>query len=240
MQVREIYDLLDEISPFSSQASWDNSGLNVGSMNSEVQRVYLGLDVDSFSVEEMENESLLIVHHPLIFKELKSLNFDRYPSSLIQKLIRKNISVVAMHTNFDLSHLNRYVVSEVLGFKTCVTEEYICYFEPQTSFEEIVLDVKKAFGMETTRVVKCNNFVQRCALTTGSGGDLINRVDADCFISGDLKYHTALEARENSLSLIEVGHFESEQYFSECLSFHLKNLPLKVIMSNYKNPFEYR
>ena len=50
----------------------------------------------------------------------------------------------------------------------------------------------------------------------------------------------ALEAKENNLSLIDIGHFESECYFPECLAIYLKNLPLKAIMSNSKNPFEYK
>ncbi len=88
--------------------------------------------------------------------------------------------------------------------------------------------------------MECKKHIKRCAITTGSGGDLIGGVDADCYLSGDFKYHQALEAKENSLSLIDIGHYESERYFAAALEPHLKNLPLKVIMSNSKNPFTYK
>lgn len=240
MQLREIYDFLDALSPFASQASWDNSGLLIGSMQGEVEQIYLSLDIDSALITEIAPNSLVITHHPLIFSGLKKLDFDQYPSSLIQKMMAKNCALIAMHTNFDLSHLNRYVLSEVLGFDHFVCEEFICYFEVNMSFEDLALHVKNVLGLEFLRCVKAQDFIHRCALTTGSGGDLIGKIEADCFISGDFKYHQALEAKENKLSLIDMGHFESESYFSACLGEHLKKLPLKAIMSNSKNPFEYK
>lgn len=240
MQLREIYDFLDTLSPFATQASWDNSGLLIGSMQGEVEQIYLSLDMDSTLVEEIAPNSLVITHHPLLFSGLKKLDFEKYPSSLIQKIMAKNCALIAMHTNFDLSHLNRYVISQVLGFNDFVCDEFVCYFEANMPFEDLALHVKNVLGLDVLRCVKARNFIHRCAFTTGSGGDLIGHIKADCFISGDFKYHQALEAKENKLSLIDMGHFESERYFSACLGEHLKKLPLKAIMSNSKNPFEYK
>ncbi len=240
MLIREIYDYLDTLSPFSTQAAWDNSGLLIGSFDTLIEQVYLSLDIDSDLVEILEPHSLVITHHPLIFSGLKKLNFGRYPSHLIRKMMEKQCSLIAMHTNFDISHLNAYVTQKVLGFESFTCKDFVCYFDVNQSFDTFVLHVKQAFGLEHVRCVKAQNFIQKCALTTGSGGDLIGTIEADCFLSGDFKYHQALESKENKLSLIDIGHFESERYFSACLSEHLKKMSLKVIMSNSKNPFEYK
>jgi len=239
MQLGEIYDYLDTLSPFSTQAAWDNSGLLIGSREDKIEQIYVSLDIDSALLEEVTPHSLIITHHPLIFSGLKQLNFAKYPANLIQTMVQKNIGLITMHTNFDVSHLNAYVASK-LGL--CITEskEFVVYSDVNQSFEELVLHVKKSLGVEQLRVVKASEWVHRCALTTGSGGDLIGKIDADCFLTGDLKYHQAFEAKENKLSLIDIGHFESERYFPECLAIYLKNLPLKAIMSNSKNPFEYK
>ena len=239
MRLSEVYAYLDELSPFSTQASWDNSGLLIGRFDDEVKQIYLSLDIDSALLDEVKENSLIITHHPLIFSGLKALTFDTYPSSLIQKMVQKDISLIAMHTNFDLSHLNRYVASK-LGFRITHSQEYVAYLEVNQSFDDFVATVKKCFDLEPIRFVKAKEWVGSCALTTGSGGDLIRVVKADCFLSGDFKYHQALEAKENNLSLIDIGHFESERYFPECLSKYLDILPLKAIMSNSKNPFEYK
>ena len=239
MRLGDIYDYLDTLSPFSTQASWDNSGLLIGQKSDEIEHLYLSLDVDSALLDEVPENALIVTHHPLIFAGLKQLNFAKYPSSLIQKMVQKKISLIAMHTNFDLSHLNAYVVSK-LGFTISESQEYVAYFDVNMSFEDLSTHVKRVFGIDNLRVVKASSWVRRCALTRGSGGDLIAKIDADCFLSGDLKYHQALEAKENNLSLMDIGHFESERYFPECLAENLKNFPLKAIMSNSKNPFEYK
>ena len=240
MQLKQIYKILDELSPFELQASWDNSGLQVGEMDDDVKQVYLSLDVDSSLLEEVKENSLIVVHHPLIFKGLKRLDSSIYPSKLIKKMIKKDISLVAMHTNFDITHLNKYVVSEVLGYKDITCDGHICYFDVDCSFEELALHVKSALGLDIVRSVGNKKQVKRCALTTGSGGDLIGEVEADCFLSGDFKYHQALEAKENNLNLLDIGHFESESHFPACLSKNLINFPLKAIITNSKNPFSYK
>ncbi|MDD3342239.1 MAG: Nif3-like dinuclear metal center hexameric protein [Sulfurospirillaceae bacterium] len=240
MLVREIYDYLNTLSPFVTQETWDNSGLLLGTMDTEIERIYLSLDIDSDLVGTLEPHSLVITHHPLIFKGLKQLDFGLYPANVIQKLIAKNCALIAMHTNFDISHLNKYVLKNILGYEHIQCQNHICYFDVNQSFDAFALHVKSAFSLEHLRVVQAKSFIKRCALTTGSGGDLIREVEADCFLSGDFKYHQALEAKENKLSLMDIGHFESESYFSVCLGEHLKKLSLKVIMSNSKNPFEYK
>lgn len=239
MKLGDIYAYLDTLSPFATQASWDNSGLLIGQKSDEIESVYLSLDIDSSLLEHIPQNALIITHHPLIFSGLKQLNFSKYPSNLIQKMVQKKISLIAMHTNFDLSHLNAYVVAK-LGFTVRETKEYVAYFDVNMSFEDFSEHVKRVFDIENLRVVKASSWIGRCALTSGSGGDLIAKIDADCFLSGDLKYHQALEAKENNLSLMDIGHFESERYFPECLAKNLKNFPLKAIMSNSKNPFEYK
>ncbi|ACZ12669.1 Nif3-like dinuclear metal center hexameric protein [Sulfurospirillum deleyianum] len=238
MRLGDIYDYLDALSPFSTQASWDNSGLLIGSRDDVIERIYLSLDSDTSLLEEVVENSLIITHHPLIFSGLKQLDFNRYPSSLIQTMVQKKIALIAMHTNFDLSHLNPYVAS-LLGFKLLRCEGFVCYYEVNQPFEEFVLHVKSVFQLEHVRIVQAKEWIKTCAITTGSGGDLIRMIEADCFLSGDFKYHQALEAKENKLSLIDIGHFESERYFPECLALHLKNFPLQAIMSNSKNPFQY-
>lgn len=239
MRLGDVYAYVDTLSPFSTQASWDNSGLLVGSMDDEVSQIYLSLDVDTTLLENIEEQSLIITHHPLIFSGLKQLDFAKYPARLIQTMVQKKISLIAMHTNFDLSHLNAFVAS-TLGLPITESRDFVAYCDVDVSLEDLILHVKKTLGLSTIRSVRAKERIRRCALTTGSGGDLIRSIDADCFLSGDFKYHQALEAKENGLSLIDIGHFESERYFGACLEPHLKNLPLKVIMSNSKNPFEYK
>ena len=90
MKLKEIYDFLDKISPLELQEKWDNSGLVVGDMSRDVSEIVLSLDVDEDTIEAAKEGTLFIVHHPLIFGKLTELDFTKYPSNLIEKLILKS------------------------------------------------------------------------------------------------------------------------------------------------------
>jgi len=239
MKISQIYEFLNELSPFELQESWDNSGLLLGDFNQDVKKIVLSIDVDESLIDSIDNDSLLITHHPLIFGGLKQLEFNKYPANLIQKMIKKNISNIAMHTNFDQTHLNEYVATEVLGYKIAQKDGFVAYLDVDEEFDEFAKKVSLAFGLPHARCVKSSNRVKRVALTTGSGCSLLKSIDADCFLTGDVKYHDAMEARSIKLSLIDIGHFESEHFFAQILHQHLKNLGLEAIISSSKNPFTY-
>ncbi|WP_187647868.1 Nif3-like dinuclear metal center hexameric protein [Nitrosophilus labii] len=237
MKVKEIYNILDEISPFELQESWDNSGLQIGSSDDEVDRVVVSMDIDFELLSSLDVKTLVVTHHPLIFKGIKELDFSSYPSNLIKEFIKKDISLISMHTNFDKTHLNSYVAKKVLGFSSAICEDFICYFEVDKSFEEMVRLVKEAFSLEKVRVLKCKERIKSVALTTGAGGSLIKDVKADLFLTGDIKYHDAMEAKSLGLSLIDIEHYSSECFFGQILADELKKNQIEAIISSTKNPF---
>ncbi len=240
MRLEAIYNALNELSPFEMQASWDNSGLILGSYDQEVTNVVLSIDIDEELLESVEEGSLIITHHPLIFSGIKSMDFATYPSKLLAKMIEKKIANIAMHTNFDLTHLNAYVAEKVLGQRVLNRDEYLIYFDVETSFASFSADVAEAFGLTHIKsVVAHDREIRRVALCTGSGASMISEIDADLFLTGDIKYHDAMEAKMLGLNMIDIGHFESERFFGEILAEDLKNLGLTVIISSSKNPFTY-
>lgn len=241
MKIREIYEILDEIAPFEAQEKWDNSGILIGNLDSEISgKIYLSLDLDSALVDETDENSLFIIHHPLIFKGLKSINPAKYPSNLIYKLIAKNCSLIAMHTNFDKYILNKGVASRILKYEIVEEREFLVSMKSEFSFDELCVDVKKKLGISNLRVVKSHNRAKKIALCTGSGAELLENLDdIDCFLTGDLKYHIALESLENGVNLIDINHFESERYFGEFLAPFLQKFQNQVIIAGSINPFTY-
>ena len=243
MKIQNIYNFLNKLSPFSYQEKWDNAGLIVGSFDDEIEKIYISIDLDEELIDEVENNSLIITHHPLIFSGLKRVNYDSYSTKLLQKLIKKDISLISMHTNIDKTHLNKYVVSEILGFKIENTDEFISYANVNMNFNDLVKHVSDKLNLKTTKAVKCNDFIKNVAIVTGSGMSLIGEVKADCFLTGDIKYHDAMEAKARAISLIDIRHYESERHFSSLLegllSEYLKKNELKAIITASKNPFVF-
>ncbi len=244
MKVQELYDFLNELSPFDTQEKWDNSGLIVGSFEDEIKEVHISLDLDVEMLEKVSPNSLIITHHPLIFTALKRVNFDSYSSKLLKILVKKDISLISMHTNFDKSHLNKYVAEEILGLKIDNTDEYISYATVNVDFETFQKDISKRLNLQYIKAVQCHDTVKKVALITGAGASMLSEVKADCFLTGDIKYHDAMEASLRKISLIDIGHYESEHYFSPLIlglcEKYLKKNKLKAIITASKNPFKFQ
>jgi len=239
VSVEEIYKILNEISPFDLQESWDNSGLLVGDWKHDVKHIVLSIDIDEELLANVDEDTLIITHHPIIFGGLKQLQFNQYPAKLLQTMLQKNISNIAMHTNFDQTHLNAYVATQILGYEIGEKEGFVAYLEVDEDFDMFAKNIGKKLGLKHIRCIKNHERIKRVALTTGSGASLMKTIKADCFLTGDIKYHDAMEAKTIGLSMIDIGHFESERYFGEVLAKDLENLGLSVIISSSKNPFEY-
>ncbi len=239
MKLRRYLEILDEISPFELQESWDNSGLIVGEEEAEIKKVYLSLDIEESMFEEIYEESLLIVHHPPIFKGLMKIDFSKYPANIVKNAIKKDISIIAMHTNYDKTHLNRYVLQSVLGYDISESEDFLAYFDVEKEFETFAKEIASKLGMNDIRTVNGRKYIKRAAICTGSGASLLYDLKADALLTGDIKYHDALAAKEQKISLIDIGHFESERYFARSLQKELQNKGLNGIIANSKNPFSH-
>ncbi len=239
MRIGGILELLNRISPFELQEKWDNGGLLLGDENDSVSKIVLSVDIDEAMIEKADPKTLFILHHPLIFSGLKRLLWSEYPANLLKKMIQKEQSLIAMHTNFDQTHLNRYVFEDVLGFENVECEGFVCRAEGEWESNALLFHVKSALGLDALKVVGQKSQISSVAMTTGSGAGLMDSVDVDLFLTGDIKYHDAMKALSLGLMLADIGHFESEKYFAQALAGHLKNLPIPVIITQSINPFHY-
>ena len=68
----------------------------------------------------MLNANLIISHHPLIFKGLKSITGSNYIERIIIKAIKKGISIYSAHTNLDsvMGGVNSKIAQK-LGVSDC-------------------------------------------------------------------------------------------------------------------------
>ncbi len=240
MKVAQIVELLDKISPFELQEEWDNSGLIIGDTDYEIENIYVSIDLDSELLDRVKENSLIILHHPIIFKGIKSLNFKIYPANLIKKAILKNISIIAMHTNYDKTHLNHYVLKEILALDEIDNKEYLSTFRVDMPFDKFVKKVTLAFGLEYIKVVCSKEYIKTASICTGSGASFLSTIKSDCLLTGDIKYHDGVFAKESGISLIDIGHYESEIHFAPSIKKELQNYGLSAIIANSKNPFRYK
>jgi dinuclear metal center YbgI/SA1388 family protein len=106
MRCDKIIKIIEDWAPKSIAWEKDNIGLQVGSLRREVRNIFLCLDVDESVVDEAnrKNCDLIISHHPLLFRSLKKLDVvNDKKSRIIEKLIKKDITLYSAHTNLDFT-----------------------------------------------------------------------------------------------------------------------------------------
>lgn len=246
MKVADIYQTLDSISPFALQAQWDNSGLNVGNMQANFEQIYVALELDMQIATTLPKNSLLIVHHPLIFQPLRIIQTDIYPSNLIALCLQKQIHVIAIHTNFDITHLNkafaRKLDLESLKFYPNGEQDFSLIYSTNTPISTHILatHIKNTLQLQTLRYTQQDSMLQNLYITCGSNAGAYHIAQCgDCVITGDIKYHDAMIAASNGISFIDVPHFESECIFSDLVVKALQKYHIQAIIANLHNPFCY-
>ncbi len=102
-KVKDIISIIEKHFPLFLAEEWDNSGLQVGNLDNEVKHVVIALDIDQTIVEKAleAKAELIITHHPMFFKGIKTINYGNSQGRLIKSLIANDITVYSAHTNLD-------------------------------------------------------------------------------------------------------------------------------------------
>ncbi|MEZ4807082.1 MAG: Nif3-like dinuclear metal center hexameric protein [Flavobacteriales bacterium] len=103
MRIKDVTAALEAWAPRTLQEDYDNCGLQVGDPEREVAAAMVCLDCTEEVVLEAAQQGcdLIISHHPVIFKGLKSLSGGGYVERTILAAIRHGIALYAIHTNLD-------------------------------------------------------------------------------------------------------------------------------------------
>lgn len=121
MLIKDVTNYLESLAPLSSQESYDNAGLICGQKDTKITNALIALDCTEAIVDEAIKKgcNLIISHHPIVFKGLKSFTGKNYVERTIIKAIKNDIAIYAIHTNLDnYLHGVNYKIAEKLGIKT--------------------------------------------------------------------------------------------------------------------------
>ena len=228
---QKVMAALERIAPKHLAEDWDNPGLLVGSMNQEIRRILVCLDVSDQVVEQavQAEVDLIVAHHPLIFKGLKKIRTDLPLGRRLQQLLRHDIAVAAAHTNLDiavggvndvlaerigLSKLSAFVIIGQDADGAVDSMGRIGTLPAPLEVHDFARQVRAALPTEHVRLVEAGRRpVRKVALCSGSGAEFIHKASflgADAYVTGDVKYHEAQQAVELGMHVIDAGHFGTE------------------------------
>ena len=246
MTVNELYKKLDAHIPSSLSCDWDNDGLMCcPDGERQVKKILVCLDATSGAINKALDGGFdaIVSHHPMIFKGLKSVTENNFTSKKAIEIIRAGISVMSFHTRLDaleggvndklasvLGVNNTSAFGEGMGrIGEIATETDAC------SFAE---DVKNKLGAPTVFLADSKKPIKRVALLGGSGDDFISEaiaLGADAYVSGELGHHPMTDAPDMNITLIEAGHFYTEQPVCEVLCEIIKKIDASVVCEIYSS-----
>ncbi len=260
MKGREIIEKLEKKYPVSAAESWDNPGLLVGDDESQVQRVYLTLDVTKEAICEAAawKADMIISHHPMIFSPVNKINNHSFLGEKVLKLIQNGITCYAMHTNFDVCKMAE-INADFLKLQDVkvlyVTERgnekeegigRVGMLPERMTLGECAQYVKECYHLPQVKIFgDLKMQVEKVAVCGGSGKSMVQdalRGGAKVLITGDIDHHTGLDALDQGLAIIDAGHYGTEYFFMEQVKKDLAeiNSALEVKCAEVKLPYEYR
>ena len=103
MKLINLCNSLEKFAPLFLQEDYDNSGLLIGNKNKIISKAIICLDVTEEVLKEAisEKADVIIAHHPLIFKPLKKITASNTIERIVEKAIKHDIAIYAIHTNLD-------------------------------------------------------------------------------------------------------------------------------------------
>ena len=240
MQISSIVEFLENWAPLPLAESYDNPGLIAGNRSETVKGVLISLDVTDSVLEEAVSlgANLIVAHHPVWFGPRYRITEDDPIGRLLLKSIRYGISLYAIHTNLD--HVQTgvnaricdkigLVNTRILKPKPNVPETgsgMIGEFPESISKQRFLDLIQKRFETKQLRYAdSLHTQIRTVAVCGGSGSFLIPnalQAKADAFLTADITYHKFFEP-DGKLLLLDIGHYESEQFTSDLLAERLQD-----------------
>lgn len=254
MTCKEIMEKLEERWNPSYALEWDNVGLLVGREDKEIKKVFTALDATEETIAQALEfgADLLITHHPMLFSPVKKVTSADFIGRRLITMIQADLCYYAMHTNFDVKGMAQ-LNQECLGLAECeVLEETapgegigrVGVLDAPMDLKTFAEKVRNDFEIPEVRMYgDPAKSVCRVAVSSGSGKSMICGAiakGADVIVTGDVDYHSAIDAVAQRIAVIDAGHYGTEYGFIAYMKQELEAMfpELEVGSARVHHPYE--
>ncbi|MGP5396888.1 Nif3-like dinuclear metal center hexameric protein [Arthrobacter rhombi] len=231
----EVLVAIEELWPASLAEDWDAVGLVAGRVERPIRRIIFAVDPTLEVVRDAiaRGADLLITHHPLLLRGVKSVAADQFKGEVIHELIENQCALVTVHTNGDSAVGGvSDVLADILGLTNVTPLVAASEGLPEEGLGRVgTLPDALALSDFASRVFGAlpavaggvrvagdrDGIVSTVAVCGGAGDSLFDAVRAaraDVFVTADLRHHPASEAREAAVEdrpyLVDISHFAGE------------------------------
>ena len=235
--VRDIEQTLYDLAPKELAQDWDNVGLLIGKPDREVHKVLVALDVTETTAAEAwwTGAELIVAHHPVMncsWHPVQTIRDDDPQGRLFYRLIEGGTAAICMHTNLDAAEGGANdALAARLGLRKAEkipNTDGIARMgelpEPMT-LPAFLAWVRGALRPNGIRFTDSGRLIRRVAVGGGACGEYLTAAavnGCDAFVTADLKYNHFLDAQSLGLTLLDAGHFPTEDVICPVLAEYLR------------------
>lgn len=230
MTLDDILAVLRHLAPEETALPDDPVGLLVGRPpGTAITRIGVCLDATPSAAQRAVSRGvgLLIAHHPLIYHPLKRIDPRDPISQAVSTLVKGDVALYAMHTNWDradngindtLAALLGLQDTRPLGGDGERALPRVGSLPAPLSLADFARSVETALHCSGTSALRVNGVdpghrVARVAVCGGAGAGLAadaQAAGADAYVTSDVRHHEFLDAAGRGLALLDAGHEATE------------------------------
>lgn len=233
--VGDIAALMEQWAPAALAEDGDNVGLLAGHAGSAVQVALISLDVDDNVLAHAKaiGATLVIAHHPFIYRPLPAITDAKQEGRLVMLAIEAGIAIYAAHTNLDRAAGGvNDALCEAVGLVGPAPASIgsigrLAFAPAAAALDEFARHVKVSLGTPVVRVTgQADRQILKVYVIPGAGRhDIQSAVNsgADCMLTGEIGYHDGQDALACNLCVVEAGHYHSERPILFQIEKHLQS-----------------
>lgn len=243
MKLKAFIDIIEAIAPPGYAEEWDNSGLLIEPLKArDITKVLLSIDLTEVVAREAIRlkADFIVAYHPIFFGGFQCLEKSNPQARSAMRLIEKGIGVYSPHTALDAAPggVNDWL-ADALG-----DGEIYCDENSSARIVELAKPVKlptlgkrvkdKLHLKHLKTAAGSDKPIKTIAVCAGAGVEVLLETEADCWLTGEMKHHDVLGAKERGISVILCGHTETERGYLKVLAKRLQSEadePLAVLIS---------
>lgn len=243
MTVSDIVNFLEGFAPPELAEDWDNTGLLVGADGDEVSSIMtcLTLTPDVAAEAIAKQASLIVTHHPILFRGVQQVTSRSSEGQMLLELIRAGIAVYSPHTSYDsaLAGINQQLAESLgltdikplrplaePGAEQSIGSGRYGNLPEAMSLGSLIDRVKPIVGVgQSWFVGDLSRKVGRVGIACGSAAEFLRDaavLECDVLLTGEARFHACLEARSLNIALILPGHYATERPAMENLATRLQ------------------
>ncbi|MBL8851200.1 MAG: Nif3-like dinuclear metal center hexameric protein [Planctomycetaceae bacterium] len=226
-----IVDTLRSLAPPELAEPWDNVGLLLGDASQPVERVLTCLTLSSDVADEAVDcgAQLIVSHHPVLFRAVKSLTTATAEGRTLLKLLAAGIAVYSPHTAYDSSTdgINAQLAAAfglmgVTPLRPATLPNLVTAGGGRVGtlprplpLADFLQHIKSTLKIDRLQyATESAATISRVAVACGSAAEFISdavRAGCQALVTGEARFHACLEARDAGLVLVLAGHYATER-----------------------------